>query len=374
MPHDPKKVLQHSLAKGSKGASSSLSEEVRESIKKLVSQACGNQKNLGVLTVLITLLTKKVISPEQDIRRHQAKMPGGFSGRGLDSDVITPFLREQHFPHMAQSGWLTRSLEQPQPYNRDYPGKIQPAWVKECFLSLLDTVENVEKNVDKKSTLAQECLGEIFSKLTEFRDQSTNVALSKPKNKSIGHVVTLLEEFWNQSTPNASRVPVIAIFAAYECLVAEVNRYKGHKLLPLLSHTSADSKTGRIGDVDLQVENKTVEAVEVKHNISIAPVLVQAAIEKVKRTTVKRYYILSTKETISNLEEVTNLTTDARANYGCEIIANGVGATLKYYLRLLANPDQFINHFVDMLEHDQDIGYATKQSWDKVVDRQNVEE
>ena len=64
----------------------------------------------GVLAVLITLLLKKFHCAEQDIRLHQTKMEGGFSGRGLDRRVVTPFMRHQKFPYMKSgSGWLTSS-------------------------------------------------------------------------------------------------------------------------------------------------------------------------------------------------------------------------------------------------------------------------
>ena len=49
------------------------------------------QTSRGVLAVVITLMTKKVADPDQDIRMHQAGMPGGFSGRVLDTQVVTAF-------------------------------------------------------------------------------------------------------------------------------------------------------------------------------------------------------------------------------------------------------------------------------------------
>ena len=80
----------------------------------------------AVLAVTITLLLKKLHDASQDIRQHQAQLEGGFSGRGLDTRVVTPFLRSNQFPHMqAGTGWLTRSLEQEQPYDLNYPGKYQ---------------------------------------------------------------------------------------------------------------------------------------------------------------------------------------------------------------------------------------------------------
>jgi DNA (cytosine-5)-methyltransferase 1 len=73
----------------------------------------------GVYTVLVTLLTYKSLFPEQDIRKHQSRIPGGFSGRSIDNQYITPTLKELGLPSMAESGWLTRSLEQSSPYTLD---------------------------------------------------------------------------------------------------------------------------------------------------------------------------------------------------------------------------------------------------------------
>ena len=47
------------------------------------------------------------------------------------------------FPAMAESGWLTRSLEQAHPYTLDYPGKITPKIVKEAFLEKIITCRSV---------------------------------------------------------------------------------------------------------------------------------------------------------------------------------------------------------------------------------------
>ena len=49
------------------------------------------------------------------------------------------------------------------------------------------------------------------------------------------------------------------------------------------------------------------------------------------------------------------------------VIVNGVAATLKYYLRLVSNTDDFIENFVSMLEKDDDISYETKMAWNQVA-------
>lgn len=81
---------------------------------KTIAEKSKSQK--GVFTVLVTLLVYKYLHPEQDIRNHQSHMTDGFSGRSIDTKYITPTLKELNLPSMAESGWLTRSLEQPYPY------------------------------------------------------------------------------------------------------------------------------------------------------------------------------------------------------------------------------------------------------------------
>ena len=51
-------------------------------------------------------------------------MDQGFSGRSIDTKYITPTLKELGLTSMSESGWLTRSLEQPYPYDFKYQGKI----------------------------------------------------------------------------------------------------------------------------------------------------------------------------------------------------------------------------------------------------------
>lgn len=88
------------------------------------------ERSKAILAILTTLLLKKLVNPDQNIRLHQSGMSGGFSDRGLDSRVVTPFLREKCFPHMQSgSGWLIPSIEQSRPYNLHYPGNMNLAAV-----------------------------------------------------------------------------------------------------------------------------------------------------------------------------------------------------------------------------------------------------
>jgi len=89
-----------------------LDNSYQSRLSIIVDNACSGG-NKAVLAVIVTLLLKKMLSSEQDIRLHQKNMDNGFSGRGLDQRIVTPFLRDNKFPYMQSgSGWLTRSLEQ----------------------------------------------------------------------------------------------------------------------------------------------------------------------------------------------------------------------------------------------------------------------
>ena len=103
------------------------------------------EKKKGLYTVLTTLLYYKYLHPEQDIRYHQDKFKNGFSGRSFDTKYVTPILKKLELPAMAESGWLTRSLEQPYPYDNNYQGAI--GILKEPFLKILEYVEKYSDHV-----------------------------------------------------------------------------------------------------------------------------------------------------------------------------------------------------------------------------------
>lgn len=316
----------------------------------------------AVLTVLITSLVYKSLHPEQDIRKHQASIAGGYSGRTFDSKNITPFMKAHKFPSMAESGWLTRALEQKVPYDKNYSGAITPKELKPVFLTILD---NIEKGADSKKYLSFLIQGLIIK-----RNKQT-IDLAKPTTLSISTILDLLDKHFNGSykAEGASRLPVLAIYAAYECLIHEAKRFDKKQLLTIESHTSSDKSSGRVGDIDIIDEKKRVfEAVEVKHGISITLQLVQDAFEKFKTTPIDRYYILSTaspdkdeyKKIEAEIQRIKNV-------HGCQLIVNGIMPTIKYYLRLLDKTSEFIENYVNLIEADKSLKFEHKERWNNLI-------
>lgn len=337
-----------------------LDEEVRRHVDYIVSRS---ESNKGMVTVLTTLLAHKLVAPEQDIRYHQAGMDGGFAGRGIDQTHVTPFMKSVSFPAMAESGWLTRSLEQAHPYDLNYPGKITPKDAKSAFLTIIDKVE-------VNGVRADNVLLYMFVLLIRQRD-SMNVELAKPHSLSISAIIELLHTHFTArySSAGASRLPTLAVYAAYQCMMSQVTRYADRTLCPLESHNSSDAQSGRIGDIDVNNDDGSAyEGVEIKHEIAITRGLVTDAYEKFKIHNTDRYYLLTTANMDNADWDAINSEIGRIAQiHGCQVIVNGVYTTLKYYLRLLNDPAEFIDRYVECMKSDETIKFQHKTMWNDIV-------
>lgn len=319
----------------------------------------------GVLTVILTSLVYKILNPNQDIRKHQSSIDSGYSGRTFDTKFITPFLKKEKFPAMLSgSGWLTRSLEQKVPYDKNYSGAIKPKSLKTAFL---ETIDFIQKGNDLEKVLSY-----IFQGLIIQRN-SQQIDLAKPLNLPISTIINLLKKQFNAkyTAEGASRLPVLALYAVYECLIHETKRFEKKSLLPIESHTSADSRSGRVGDIEIIDEKERVfEAVEVKFGISISLQLVKDAFEKFKTTQVNRYYLLSTSN-IENSEksQIEEEIERIKNIHGCHVIANGLTNSLNYYLRLLSNTSEFIENYVNLIETDSALKFEHKTEWNNIISK-----
>ncbi len=307
-------------------------------------------------------MVKKIESPTQDVRYHKKELLDGYSGRGFDTSYVTPFIAEnfQRFAMKGGSGWLTRSLEQAHPFTLNFPGKIRNVSVKNAFLQILNDIE--ENQADPKKYLYA-----IFFAMIDLMDRSkmnldlfenANVDLDKSQQAefiSIDKIINLLRRHFSigYGVAGASRLPVLAVYSAYEMLMS-IERFHEKTLAPLKSHTTSDIKSGGIGDIEVLNENgEFFEAVEIKHNIHISPRIVQVAYEKFVQMPVRRYYLLTTAEpNVENNDAVDELVSNIHTQHGCEVIVNGILPTLKYYLRLISNPKNFLESYSKNLQLD----------------------
>lgn len=331
----------------------------------VISQNIESQK--GVFTVIITLAVYKILHPVQDIRYHQENMVGGFSGRSNDTKFITPTLKELKLTSMSESGWLTRSLEQPYPYDLNYNGKVGKPEVKKSFLKVVDFIQN-------NPTACPEVVKFLLRSAINIRNENqvVIVPITNPEKITIEIIIKSLEEFFNSNynISGGSKIPVLAFYAIYSIMIKEMYRYDGCLLNPLGSHTSSDRTSKTSGDIEISFEKGLLESLEIKFNHEIDSHMINRAIEKIYIYNPKRYYILSTYGIkTEDFAEVINKVRELKINHGCQIIINGLMPTLKYYLRLINNIEDFIEGFTSLVVSDTELKVKHKETWKQVYEK-----
>lgn len=310
----------------------------------------------------LTLLSYKLLVPDQDIRCHKEEYEGGFSARRFDTRVTVPFLIEHSLPRSVETHWLTQTLSFAGPLTMDVVLKTVP---KKAGPLLLKVVNNAQSSKSLDAVFSM--LVAIMVELIKIRNKD-RVVLTRPKDLPIEAIKTLLNSHFSRKYKNnAPRLPQLAIYAIYQCLLGKMKRFEGKKLEKLQRMKAADRKAGTVGDIVVFENEKPIEAVEVKFDQPITDIHVCEAIEKVRAELVKRYYLLSTKGIlVDDVSQIKDRTLLFLKQNGCEIIVNGVIETITYYLRLLPDTTDFLNNYADLIETDDDTGYEHRIAWNEL--------
>ncbi len=350
---------------------SALPKKCARDLTLIVEQA---ESQKGVLGVVLTSAAYKILAPSQDIRKHQDHMDGGYSGRTFDTKYVTPFLKSK-FPHfaMAESAWLTRSLEQPRPYDRSYPGNIRNQDLKVAFLNVLELLET-KRNAAPKILDALMAL--MFAVSTG--DEALLARVEVISDLTIARIIEAVSQHirYDYSVAGTARLPVVAIYSVYNLLMSDVKKYEGKILAPLESHTSPDSRSKALGDIEVKnPDGFCFEAIEIKHNKPITADTIGIAYRKIKPTSINRYYILTTNEpNFDDYDSVAREIEKYKKVHPCEIVVNGVIPSLKYYMRLVSHPQRFVDEYTKWLEFEYKRASAIKrehlQAWQEI--RQQV--
>lgn len=330
------------------------------------------QKSL--ISVVITSLLKKIENPSQDIRLHRDEFEGGYSGRTLDTNVVTPWLK-QHFRRFApkESGWLTRSIEQPHPFTKDFPGKIRNKPAKEAFLAIFD---DIEQNETEPKIYLTAIMLKLLEKAAGEKDILEEATLGGDINcLTIDMIIEMLEEHF--SLRMASRLPVLAIYTIYQLLVKDIKIYQGKKLLPLKGHTTSDRHTG-YADIEIyDADGTPFEMVEVKHKIPIDNTMVLDVFSKIKNTATKRYFILTTAERNfkGSKKNIFKLVREIKVKFNKDLIPNGIIPSLKYYLRFAPDLGKFLEKYTENLLEEFKQGSDVKElhisGWKEITQRRS---
>lgn len=319
--------------------------------------------------VALTLCLCQKLHPELDVRYHKTNLDTnaeGYSARGVDNAATVPFLTEKGLYHNVESHWMTRTMAVDTPYLPDTVLKTVPKNAGPDLIVVANLIHNAQRNFEKVNAIAKILLMGLI-----YERNMGQIPLTRPKNLSIDQVVSLLHKhFETHYSKNAPRLPQIAIYAIYQCIVGSMKRYEDFTLMPLERMKAANRKSGSVGDIDLNKDKRPIEAVEIKYEIPIDKAIVIEATQKVQTEAVERYLILSTAAPkAEDLEDIQRIKESFLKSNGCEIIVNGVYDTIKYYLRLLESTNDFINNYADLLSDDPDLNYEHKVAWNAVCEQ-----
>ena len=355
-----------------------VSEIITTDIDVMV-EKIGSNKSL--VSALVTSLVKKVHEPTQDVRLHRTDFENGYSARVLDTQVISPFFKD-NFPKYAnkESSFLTLATRERIKWTKEEGEelKIRDKKLKASFLNIFEQIEKF--NINPK-----EYLNYLFAKLIELSEaeealfQSTNLQTESLDVLNIHLIIKMLQEHFESKL--SSRLPVVAIYSIYEILLSKFDRYKSKQLVPLQVHTSSD-KHG-FGDIEIYtLENEPFEVVEIKHNIPIDKYLIFDIAKKTKNIRIDRYYILTTFQNgFANPEaekEVIEYILELKKMQGIDIIANGIITTLKYYLRFIDDYNEFVKVYTKNLivdaKNSTEIKNFHLEKWAELLKRNGVDE
>jgi DNA (cytosine-5)-methyltransferase 1 len=309
----------------------------------------------GAVAVLITSLTKKIHTPSQNILMHKSQLTGGYSGRTLDTHLITPFLRDMFGDHyaMREAGWLTRSFEQVHPFNLNYNGVITPVENKISFLHILNSVEH--DNVDPKKCLIMLFSG-LITKHEKFKKSKNRSLISSKKSnlKSIKILINILKIFFNYNYQigGASRLPVICVQTILQ-LLHELTNSKS-KIGALESHTASDKKSHSLGDIDIYLEAEVIISYEIKHNKSISLEMVKLVKDKINDLSPKFYFILTTADKIldANKYEYDKITDEIMNESQTDVFLHNLYDFILHRLVIINDPNDFVSRFTENLVYD----------------------
>ncbi len=324
-----------------------------------------NQK--AVYTILITLLVKKIESPEIDIRNHRTKLKNGFSGRTYDTTYITPTLKKNGLPAMAESAYLTRSLEQHHALDLKYPGKIRDIEVKNAFLNIIDIFQ-------KNPKCCEEILNFLLSEGKRIKEGNI-IPIIKIENKekfSINDITKKLKElfFYNYKTSGGSKLPVVCFFSLINILNKEIKKYQNKKIKNMGFHTTSDKTSQSSGDIEILERNGNIyESYDIKFEKDVDNHMLLIVYEKIKKFNPKRYFILTTKE--FNIEILNEKITEIKKEHGCQLIVENYMNYLKYLLYLIEDINEFINDFTANIQNDKELKIIHKKKWKEILEKTN---
>ncbi len=263
MAANPSEILALASQRAAKSGSSSLVQDPE--IGRWIELVARNTQNRACARFVLACALAKIHQPEVDIRKPYTEIgdTDAFSGRTYDERYILDFVIEYELPCNITTAFLTPAFRNrnivltPQ---TDLVGR--PPSVYTATLQLLDTVHTGKLS-------AEDLLAETIRWLVIVRDEQRDrmrsllAALRATPGETLlsaEGIIALVEQ--HLKLKRTSRLPVLVIAAVYQA----AQDFLGERILPLASHTAADSQTGALGDLEITLvdDHQIITSYEMK--------------------------------------------------------------------------------------------------------------
>lgn len=293
-----------------------------------------NLTNRALIRLLLAAALAKSHRPEVDIRKPYTEIgtEDAYSGRHYDEHFIAEFVKQHNLPCNSTTAFLTPALRNiGSTLSLDLAIVGRPKTLYKKALAVLDAVH--QGRLSPQQLLAESLRVLLIYKREKDASLATlmqqlHASRDTPPLSSEG-IVTLIEQ--HLKSPNASRLPVLIVAAAY----SSAAEFLQESPRPLLSHNAADLQTGALGDVEITLvsDDAIVTSYEMKTK-RVTRLDIDYALEKIKCSHhLIDNYIFITTDTIT--DEVQEYAGSIYPQSGIEVVILDCLSFLRHFLHLL---------------------------------------
>lgn len=267
---------------------------------------------------------------------------------------------------MAESGWLTRSFEQPHPFDKNFPGKIKKG--KKEFLSIVDVIQ-------KKPSYSVDIIKSIFRSLNKVKKKSL-IKLSPLNNAEKLSNKIILSALKNLLSTNfkssmGSKLPVLMVYSCLKVMLDETLKYRECELKELGSHLSSDLRSGASGDIEVFKNSNLLESFEIKLDVEISSHVINRVKNKIYKHNPRKYFILSSKIKRSDKLKIDSKIDTIKTEHGCEIVILNPLNYVESCLIHMIDLNKFILLFNNSVLNDKELKLEHKKAWQEIYDNFN---
>ena len=335
-----------------------------EGIRKRIELVGLNQRNGAVVRLVLACTLAKAHQPAIDIRKPYTEIGESdvYSGRSYDENYVTAFIQMHGLPCNPTTAFLTPALR-----NRNtilLPSTNLVGRTPELYQAALQILTDVQEGTETAANVLAEIIRVLLIKKHRYEEQMSVLMAGL---KTVGEgiplssegIVTLLEQ--HLKSPGSSRLPVLAVAAAYEAAGAKL----GERIKPPGSPNAADLQTGAIGDVEVLLTDgdHVVTGYEMKTR-RVTREDINSALRKIADLRVQNYVFITTdvidrevKEYAASLYESTG---------GIEVVVLDCLSFLRHFLHLFHRSRlQFLEAYQRLVlaEPESAVGQPLKVAW-----------